>query len=196
MKTYFTTPITSKTEAKKFFKGLVLDDKLFHCDDNPATVMDSRSGNNLFLLEEIFMLHLRMQEVRTYCIDPCKTAMKVADKYTVVSREQYEQLMREMSAHFASIIDYKGVPAAAGLKEYLHEVRKDKAHLFHSQAKTLRRHEKAQKAAQPTKTGKVSSVSHPVKITMAFSDPTVASNFLQAVGTLTALVDVQVDLSI
>ena len=54
--------ITSLAEVKLFIDNLVINDKLFHFEDNPADVIDSK-GEPIFTSHECYLINLRINEI-------------------------------------------------------------------------------------------------------------------------------------
>lgn len=70
MKDYFLKPITSLAEAGEFFTSLARDGLLFHCEDDPGTVVGN-AGYALFKPDEVTALRERIKEVYQFDPDPC-----------------------------------------------------------------------------------------------------------------------------
>lgn len=65
----YAQPLTSPEEAAAFLAMLHDEDRSFHLDDPPATIVDM-AGNFIFTAEEAAMLDLRMHEVFEQLADP------------------------------------------------------------------------------------------------------------------------------
>jgi hypothetical protein len=68
--TYIQTPIKTLNDVRGFFFQLEQDDKLFHPEDNPESVIN-RQGKPLFSPSECIDLRERINEVYKLIDDPC-----------------------------------------------------------------------------------------------------------------------------
>ena len=67
---YIKTPIKTLDNAKGFFYQLSKDDKLFHPEDDPDSIIN-RQGKPLFSPSECIDLRLRINEIYKLMDDPC-----------------------------------------------------------------------------------------------------------------------------
>ena len=72
MRDYFLTPINRESDAESFFFCLYQDGLLFHPEDNPSEVINSRSGHLLFTDQEAVALRERIEEAYSVMDDPCE----------------------------------------------------------------------------------------------------------------------------
>lgn len=75
---YLHTPIQTEADAEGFFFCLEQDDKLFHPEDDPATVINAHG--RVFTDDEAQLLRLRIAEVYGVMDDPCGYILDLLDK--------------------------------------------------------------------------------------------------------------------
>ena len=71
MSDVYTTPIRTEADAEGFFYQLHQLGRLFHPEDDPATVINGASGQWLFTPDQCQHLRQRIDEVYEVMDDPC-----------------------------------------------------------------------------------------------------------------------------
>lgn len=71
MTNIYATPITCESDAQGFFFELHQTGRLFHPEDDPATVISGASGDYLFTPDQCDQLRARIDEVYAVMDDPC-----------------------------------------------------------------------------------------------------------------------------
>lgn len=66
------TPIQTEADAQAFFFELHQTGRLFHPEDDPATVISGASGGYLFTAEQCEHLRARIDEAYAVMDDPCE----------------------------------------------------------------------------------------------------------------------------
>jgi len=61
----------TEAEAQQFFFELHQTGRLFHPEDDPATVIDSATGAPLFTADEAALMRARIEEAYSVMDDPC-----------------------------------------------------------------------------------------------------------------------------
>ena len=72
MNPLFTTPITTTADAEGFLFQMYQHGLDFHPEDNPADIIDTRTGQPLFTPAEADAVSERMEEVFMHMVDPCE----------------------------------------------------------------------------------------------------------------------------
>lgn len=67
----FKNKITSTAEAEGFLFCLHDSGLSFHPEDNPASIINSKTGQRVFTDQQAADLTDRMEEVYFYMVDPC-----------------------------------------------------------------------------------------------------------------------------
>ena len=81
MKPYFTEPITDIDQAYAFFYKLWADGLLFHPEDDPRSIWNSRDGGYLFNDAEVEVLRQRIMETYQLDFDPCAYCLGLSGSY-------------------------------------------------------------------------------------------------------------------
>lgn len=71
MNPLFTAPITNTADAEGFLFQMHDLGLSFHPEDNPADIIDTRTGQPLFTPAEVEAVNERINEVFMYMADPC-----------------------------------------------------------------------------------------------------------------------------
>lgn len=102
---YMLDPIGSAGEARAFLTRLFEEDKLFHLDDSPNTIIDS-NGNPLFSDEEAQALDLRVQEVCSLLGDPFPWCLWIMKRFEITWEEGYGEHDGKSEEHPATWFNY------------------------------------------------------------------------------------------
>ena len=81
MRDYFLSPITRFSDAEGFLFCLDQDGLLFHPEDDPSTVINSKTGNPIFTDEEVLLIRQRIDEVYEFMDDPCQWILESLDPF-------------------------------------------------------------------------------------------------------------------
>lgn len=68
MNSLYTTPLTTPSECAAWFKGMYDIGRLFHPEDDPATI-------GIFTEEEVTHINARIDECFALLDDPCQVAL-------------------------------------------------------------------------------------------------------------------------
>lgn len=98
---YMLDPIGNADEARDFLTRLFEEDKLFHLDDSPNTIID-RDGSPLFSDEEAQALDRRVQEVCSLLVDPFEWCLWIMKRFVITWVEGYGEYDGKSEEHPAS----------------------------------------------------------------------------------------------
>ena len=63
---FLNAPLTTETQAKAWIEELVVQDKMFHFDDDPRTIIDVKTSERTFTDEEADSLTKRVNELYNF----------------------------------------------------------------------------------------------------------------------------------